>query len=44
MEGGSRGRAQGVPTMGDFHAAHDPELDSAAINAKYNEDIPRELY
>ncbi len=41
---GSRGRPPGVPTMGDFVAARNPGTDSAAINAKYNEDIPRELY
>ncbi len=41
---GSRGRPQGAPTMGDFVAARNPEMDSAAFNAKYNEDIPRELY
>jgi hypothetical protein len=41
---GSRGRPQGVPTMGDFVAARNPGTDSATINARYNEDIPRELY
>jgi uncharacterized protein len=41
---GSRGRPQGVPTMGDFWAARIPGMDSAAYNVKYNEDIPRELY
>ena len=41
---GSRGRPQGAPTMGDFVAARNPETDSAAFNAKYNEHIPRELY
>src|SRR5215831_1498320 len=41
---GSRGRPQGVPTMGDFVAARNPGTDSAAINVAYNESIPRELY
>jgi len=41
---GSRGRPKGVPTMGDFVAARNPGIDSAAMNAQYNEDIPRELY
>ena len=41
---GSRGRPQSVPTMGDFVAARNPGMDSAAFNVKYNEDIPRELY
>jgi uncharacterized protein len=41
---GSRARPQGVPTMGEFVAARNPGTDSAAFNAKYNENIPRELY
>ncbi len=41
---GSRGRPQGVPTMGEFVAARNPGTDSAAINVAYNESIPRELY
>src|SRR5215467_9514373 len=41
---GNRGRPQGVPTMGDFAAARNPGIDSAAFNTRYNEDIPRELY
>ncbi|MGB8014549.1 MAG: MSMEG_1061 family FMN-dependent PPOX-type flavoprotein [Pseudolabrys sp.] len=41
---GSRGRPQGVPTIGDFVAAPNPGLDSAAFNETYNERIPRELY
>ena len=41
---GSRGHSQSVPTMGDFVAARNPGMDSAAFNVKYNEDIPRELY
>ena len=41
---GTRGRPQGVPTMGDFVAARNPGTDSAAINVAYNESIPRELY
>jgi uncharacterized protein len=41
---GGRGRPQGVPTMGDFVAARNPGRESAAINAKYDEDISSELY
>jgi PPOX class probable FMN-dependent enzyme len=41
---GSRGRPQGVPTIGDFVAARNPGTDSAAFNVTYNERIPRELY
>ena len=41
---GSRGRPQGVPTLGDFVAARNPGTDSAAFNATYNERMPRELY
>lgn len=41
---GSRGRPQGVPTIGDFVAARNPGTDSAAFNVTYNECIPRELY
>jgi uncharacterized protein len=41
---GSRGRPQDVPTLGDFVAARNPGIDAAAFNAKYNENIPRELY
>jgi PPOX class probable FMN-dependent enzyme len=41
---GSRGRPQGVPTIGDFVAARNPGTDSAAFNETYNERIPRELY
>ena len=41
---GSRGRPQGVPTIGDFVAARNPGTDSAAFNDTYNERIPRELY
>ncbi|MGB8242398.1 MAG: MSMEG_1061 family FMN-dependent PPOX-type flavoprotein [Pseudolabrys sp.] len=41
---GSRGRPQGVPTIGDCVAARTPGLDSAAFNETYNERIPRELY
>jgi uncharacterized protein len=41
---GSRGRPQGVPTIGDFVAARNPGIDGAAFNVAYNESIPRELY
>src|SRR5262245_36072335 len=41
---GSRGRPQGVPTIGDFAAARNPGTDSAAFNATYNEKMLRELY
>jgi hypothetical protein len=33
-----------VPTLGDFVAARNPGIDGAAFNAKYNENIPGELY
>jgi uncharacterized protein len=41
---GSHGRPQGVPTLGDFVAARNPGIDSAAFDATYDERIPRELY
>ena len=41
---GSRGRPQGVPTLGDFAAARFPETDSAAYDAAYAQRIPNELY
>jgi PPOX class probable FMN-dependent enzyme len=41
---GSRGRPQGVPTIGDFVAARNPGIDSSEFNVTYNERIPRELY
>ena len=41
---GSRGRPQGVPTMGDFVAARNPGTDSAAFNVGYDESVQRELY
>ena len=42
--GSSRGRPQGVPTMGDFVAARNPGTDSAAIDVAYSQQIPSELY
>src|SRR4029078_290768 len=41
---GSLGRPQGVPAIGDFVAARNPEVDGAAFTATYNERIPDELY
>lgn len=41
---GSRGRPQGVPTLGDFAAARFPETDSAVYDAAYAQRIPNELY
>jgi uncharacterized protein len=41
---GSRGRPQGVPTLGDFAAARFPETDSASYDAAYAQRIPNELY
>src|SRR6478672_11852206 len=41
---GSLGRPQGVPAIGDFVAARNPEVDGAAFTATYNERIPGELY
>jgi PPOX class probable FMN-dependent enzyme len=40
----SRGRPQGVPTLGDFVAARDPATNSAAFDAAYSQRIPNELY
>jgi PPOX class probable FMN-dependent enzyme len=41
---GSRGRPQGVPTMGEFAAARDPEIDRGAFDVWYDQQIPTELY
>src|SRR5262245_20804058 len=40
----SGARPQGVPTLGDFVAARDPEINSAAFDAAYSQRIPNELY
>ena len=40
----SGGRPQGVPTLGDFVAARNPEINSAAFDAAYSQRIPNELY
>jgi PPOX class probable FMN-dependent enzyme len=40
----SRGRPEGVPTLGDFVAARDPATNSAAFDAAYSQRIPNELY
>ena len=40
----SGARPQGVPTLGDFVAARDPGINSAAFDAAYNQRIPNELY
>jgi PPOX class probable FMN-dependent enzyme len=37
-------RPQGVPTLGDFVAARDPGVNSAAFDAAYSQRIPNELY
>jgi uncharacterized protein len=41
---GSRGRPQGVPTLGDFVAARDPKTNGAAFDAEYGQRMPNELY
>ena len=41
---GSGGRPQGVPTLGDFAAARNPGMDSAAFDEAYSQRIPNELY
>jgi PPOX class probable FMN-dependent enzyme len=41
---GSRGRPQGVPTLGTFAAARNPGTDSAAFDAAYAQRVPNELY
>ena len=41
---GSRGRPQGVPTLGAFAAARFPETDSTTFDAAYAQRIPNELY
>ena len=43
-QAGSRSRPKGVPTLGDFTAACDPNTDSAAFDALYKERIEPELY
>jgi len=40
----SGGRPQGVPTLGDFVAARDPGINSAAFDAAYSLSIRNELY
>jgi len=40
----SSGRPQGVPTLGDFVAAREPGINSAAFDAAYSQRIPSELY
>jgi uncharacterized protein len=40
----SGGRPKGVPTLGDFVAARDPGINSAAFDAAYSQRIPKELY
>jgi len=41
---GSGGRPRGVPTIGDFWAAHTPTIESAAFDAEYRQSMPNELY
>ena len=43
-EAGSGGRPEGVPTLGDFAAARNNGVDSAAFNAEYANRMPNELY
>jgi PPOX class probable FMN-dependent enzyme len=43
-QAGSRGRPEGVPTLGDFAAARTPGTDSAAYDADYARRMPNELY
>jgi hypothetical protein len=43
-KGAIGGRPQGVPTLGDFVAARDPGINSAAFDAAYSQRIPNELY
>jgi PPOX class probable FMN-dependent enzyme len=40
----SGGRPKGVPTLGDFVAARDPGINSAAFDAAYSQRITKELY
>jgi hypothetical protein len=39
----SGARPQGVPTLGDFVAARDPGINSAAFDAAYSQRAPNEL-
>jgi uncharacterized protein len=41
---GAGNRPEGVPTLGDFAAARNQEIDSASFNAEYAERMPKELY
>jgi uncharacterized protein len=43
-QAGSRGRPEGVPTLGEFAAARTPGTDSAAYDADYARRMPNELY
>jgi hypothetical protein len=40
----SGGRPQGVPTFGDFTAAHKPGTDSAVFDVAYTKRMSSELY
>jgi uncharacterized protein len=41
---GTRGQRPDVPTMGEFVATRYPGTDSAAVDKRYNQQIPTELY
>jgi len=43
-QAGSRGRPEGVPTLGEFAAARTPGTDSAAYDADFARRLPNELY
>ncbi len=38
------GRPKGVPTIGSFAAARNPDTDSASYDAEYAKRMPDELY
>jgi uncharacterized protein len=40
----TRGRPKAVPTLGDFVAARDAGISSAAFDAEYSPRMPDELY
>jgi len=41
---GQGSRPDGVPTLGDFAAARNPDIDSSVFDADYAKRVPRELY
>ena len=40
----AKGRPEGVPTLGGFAAARNPDIDGAAYDAEYAVRMPKELY